>query len=193
MRMVSSDFSRRLCAFSVFSARILKATAGSGTSSAITVFTPSFLSAWSRWLPFGVKYWPSSRTATIGSRKMPIFSITVISLLTCASDASRWYGVGSTRSTGSADEQQRRAAERIAVAADDRAAVGLDLGGEPIEIGAAGLANLGGGQSDRRGRDFLAANGLFAWRHPRMIPGAARQPIRSGWQSSCSASFRGVE
>ena len=102
IRMVSSDFSRRLCAFSVFSARILKATAGSGTNSAITVFTPSFLSAWSRWLPFGVKYWPSSRTATIGSRKMLIFSITVISFLTCASDASRWYGVGSTRSTGSA-------------------------------------------------------------------------------------------
>jgi hypothetical protein len=51
----------------------------------------------------GVTYWPSfSRTATIGSRKRPMVSITPISRFTCASEASRWYGVGSTRSTGSA-------------------------------------------------------------------------------------------
>ena len=55
MRIVSSDFSRRLCAFSVLSARILNATGASGTSSAMTVFTPSFFSACRRWLPFGVK------------------------------------------------------------------------------------------------------------------------------------------
>ena len=35
MRIVSSDFSFRLCAFSVLSARILNATSGSGRSSAI--------------------------------------------------------------------------------------------------------------------------------------------------------------
>jgi len=45
MRIVSSDFSRRLCAFSVLSARILNATVASGTRSAITLLTPSFLSA----------------------------------------------------------------------------------------------------------------------------------------------------
>ena len=56
MRIVSSDFSFRLCAFSVFNARILNATSGSGTSSAITVLAPSFFIAWSRWLPFGVQY-----------------------------------------------------------------------------------------------------------------------------------------
>ncbi len=36
----------------------------------------------------------------IGSRKRPIFSTTPMSRLTCVSEASRWYGVGSTRSTG---------------------------------------------------------------------------------------------
>src|SRR5438105_11118168 len=39
---------------------------------------------------------------TTGSRKRPTFSMTVINLLTCASEGSRWYGVGSTRSIGSA-------------------------------------------------------------------------------------------
>ena len=72
IRMVSSDFSRRLCAFSVLSARILNATSASGTSSATIVRMPSFLSACNRWLPFGVQYRSSWRTATIGSRKRPM-------------------------------------------------------------------------------------------------------------------------
>ena len=41
MRMTSRDFSFRLWAFSVFSARIWNATAASGTTSAMMLFAPS--------------------------------------------------------------------------------------------------------------------------------------------------------
>ena len=42
IRIVSSDFSLTLCAFSVLSARILNATSGSGTSRPTIVCAPSF-------------------------------------------------------------------------------------------------------------------------------------------------------
>ena len=102
MRMTSSDFSRRLCAFSVLSARILYATSGSGSTSATTDFAPFARSAARRWFPFGVQYFPSLRTAMIGSRKRPSAPSTPVSRLTCASERSRWNGVGSTVSIGSA-------------------------------------------------------------------------------------------
>ena len=44
MRMTSSDFSLRLWAFSVLSARIWKATSGSGTRMAGTILALSFSS-----------------------------------------------------------------------------------------------------------------------------------------------------
>ncbi len=55
MRMTSSDFSRRLCAFSVLSARILYAISGSGRTSATMDRAPRLRSAPSRWLPLGVQ------------------------------------------------------------------------------------------------------------------------------------------
>ena len=55
MRMTSSDFSRRLCAFSVLSARILYATSGSGSTSATIERAPRPRSDASRWLPLGVQ------------------------------------------------------------------------------------------------------------------------------------------
>ncbi len=103
MRMTSSAFSRRLCAFSVFRARILYATSGSGSTSATIDFAPSARSEARRWLPFGVQYRPSGvRTAMIGSRNRPSASSTPVSRLTCASERSRWKGVGSTLSIGRA-------------------------------------------------------------------------------------------
>ena len=62
-------------------------------------------------------------------------------------------------------QQQRRAAERIPIAADDGAAVVLDLRGEAIDLRPSDLADFGGGEPDGRGRDFLAPDGRFAWRH----------------------------
>ena len=55
MRITSSDFSLRLCAFSVLRARIWKATSGSGTRIAGTHSALSFSSALRRWWPFGVQ------------------------------------------------------------------------------------------------------------------------------------------
>ena len=55
MRITSSDFSLRLCAFSVLRARIWKATSGSGTRIAGTISAFSFSSAVRRWCPFGVQ------------------------------------------------------------------------------------------------------------------------------------------
>ena len=98
------------------------------------VLTPSFLSACRRWLPFGVQYLSSCRMAMIGSRNSPIFSTTPINRLTCASEGSRWYGVGSTRRDRQRDDQQRLAAERIAVAPEHGAAVRPRPAPEPVEF-----------------------------------------------------------
>jgi len=85
-------------------------------------------------------------------------------------------------------EQQRRATERVAVTADDSAAVGVNLLGEAVDVGAAGLACLLRAEPDGCGSDFLAADRLFAWRHARMIPLLEGNPIHSGWQSRCTRS-----
>ena len=55
MRITSSDFSFRLWAFSVLSARIWNATSASGTRIAGTHSALSFSSAVRRWCPFGVQ------------------------------------------------------------------------------------------------------------------------------------------
>ena len=97
MRITSSDFSLRLCAFSVLSARIWKATSGSGTRMAGIISALSFASTARRWLPFGVQYRPGrGDTTTIGSTKRSSFLTTSWSRFTWVGDRSRWYGVGST-------------------------------------------------------------------------------------------------
>ena len=55
MRITSSDFSFRLCAFSVLSARICQASSRLGTTSAVIDFAPRRRIAASRWPPFGVQ------------------------------------------------------------------------------------------------------------------------------------------
>ena len=55
MRITSSDFSLRLWAFSVFKARIWKATSGSGMRIAGTTSALSLASTLSRWWPLGVQ------------------------------------------------------------------------------------------------------------------------------------------
>ncbi len=102
MRMTSSERSFRLCAFSVLSARMLNSTSLSGSTSATMLFAPMSFMAPRRWLPLGVQYMPSLRTAMSGSRKRPTRSIALASFFTCVSLRSRWYGVGSTLSIGSA-------------------------------------------------------------------------------------------
>ena len=102
MRITSSERSFRLCAFSVLSARICQAISRFGTTSAVIAFAPSRCSAASRWRPFGVqKPFSGAVMAITGSRKSPVLSITPASFLWCASERSRWNGVGSTLSIGS--------------------------------------------------------------------------------------------
>ena len=55
MRMTSSERSFRLCAFSVFSARICQAISRSGTTSAVMAFAPRRRIASRRWRPLGVQ------------------------------------------------------------------------------------------------------------------------------------------
>ena len=90
MRITSSERSLRLCAFSVLSARIWKATSSSGITSATIDLRPSSFAAPRRWLPLGVQYLPSLRTAMIGSRNRPTRSIALASFFTCVSLRSRW-------------------------------------------------------------------------------------------------------
>ena len=84
MRITSSAFSFRLCAFSVLSARICQASSRSGTTSAVIARAPSAASPTRRCLPFGVqKPFSGAVMAMIGSRKKPVFSITSASRLWC--------------------------------------------------------------------------------------------------------------
>ena len=102
MRMTSSDFSLRLCAFSVLRARIWNATSGSGIRMAGTHSAFSFCRTFSRWWPLGVQYTPGSGdTTTMGSTKRSIFFTASCRRLACAGERSRWYGVGATWSMGS--------------------------------------------------------------------------------------------
>ena len=103
----------------------------------------------------------------IGSRNRPIFSTTPISRLTCASDGSRWYGVGSTAGDRQRHDQQRLAAERIAVAAEHGAAVVLDLRRQRVERAALDRLRFRRRQPDGARRDFLPANRLLL-RHRRI-------------------------
>ena len=82
MRITSSERSRRLCAFSVLSARICQAISRFGTTSAMIDFAPSRRIASSRWRPFGVQK-PSfgAVIAMTGSRNSPVLSITPASFL----------------------------------------------------------------------------------------------------------------
>ena len=76
MRITSRLRSRRLCAFSVLSARMRKARPSSGEISAVIWRWPSTFAAARRWRPFGVQKPPSApRTTMIGSRKEPVSSI----------------------------------------------------------------------------------------------------------------------
>ena len=85
MRITSRLRSLRLCAFSVFNARIRKASPSSGDTSAVICLSPSTLAAARRWRPFGVQNSPSSpRTTMIGSRNDPASSIFC---------ARRWCGL----------------------------------------------------------------------------------------------------
>src|SRR5207248_5510047 len=63
------------------------------------------------------------------------------------------------------DEKQRLAAERIVVRGQHRAAMGLDLLRQSLDLGAAGVLRFSGRETNGRGRNFLAANWLLAWRH----------------------------
>src|SRR2546428_755789 len=73
MRITSSDFSRRLCAFSVLRARICQATSRLGTTSAVMARAPSLRIASRRWRPFGVQKPRSGAvTAITGSRNIPV-------------------------------------------------------------------------------------------------------------------------
>ena len=81
MRITSSAFSRRLCAFSVLRARICQAISRFGTTSAVIARAPRRRIAISRCMPFGVqKPFSGAVTAMIGSRNMPVRSSTSASL-----------------------------------------------------------------------------------------------------------------
>ena len=58
--------------------------------------------------------------------------------LTCASERSRWNGVGSTRSIGKRGEDLPVAAERVAEDREDRSAVLFDLACAASRLGAGG-------------------------------------------------------
>ena len=126
MRITSSDFSRRLCAFSVFSARICHAISRLGTTSAVI---DARAEPAHRLEPVHAVRRPEAFfgavTAMIGSRNMPVRSRTSASRRWCACDRSRWNGVGSTLSIGRIATQHRLAAERIVVGPDELAAHAL--------------------------------------------------------------------
>ena len=121
--------------------------------------------------------------STTGSRKRPTFSITVISRLTCGSDGSRWYGVGSTRSIGSATSRTECAAKGSLVRTEDGAAVRLDLG---VRSGARG----------RRGADLLRRRDRpislqpFSAARSALLHGSSEEYRRSSCEVKASA-YRG--
>ena len=75
------------------------------------------------------------------------------------------------------DEEQRRAAEGIAVASDDGAFVGFDIGGEAIEIGAARRA---ASAITTRSKRAATASLPACWNSP--------DPIACSWYPAASSS-----
>ncbi len=138
--MTSSDFSLRLCAFSVLSARIWNATSASGTRMAGTNFALSFSSTTRRWLPFGVQYTPGfGDIATIGSTKRSIFLTISWSRLAWVGERSRWYGVGLDLGHRQQAEDVPVIAHRLAVDGQRLPAVALDLLGQGHDLTGRGL------------------------------------------------------
>jgi hypothetical protein len=84
----------------------------------------------------------SPRTTTIGSRKRPIFSIDAhqpldVRVRRIALVRRRLDAIDGQRA-----EQQRRAAERIAVARQDSALIAFELLRDTVEVGAAGVSGF---------------------------------------------------
>ena len=113
----------RLCAFSVFSARMRYDSDSSGEISTVSCLRPSIFAAARRCRPFGVQKRPSSpRTTISGSRNAAVASMAPARRLACVGERSRWNGVGCTALNGQRREQQRAAAQRLAIGAERRAA-----------------------------------------------------------------------
>ena len=101
MRMTSRLRSRRLCAFSVFSARMRYASFSSPVRSAVTERIPRRRAASRRWRPLGERKPPSDGTAITGSRNTPVAPMASMSRSACVLERSRWNAVASTFFSGS--------------------------------------------------------------------------------------------
>ena len=89
--------------------------------------------------------------------------MTPVSRLTCASERSRWKGVGSTLVDRQGGQDLPVAAERVAVGAERRAAVLLDLPPRaPLRRARLARRDLGGGEAARRGSAFFFRLGGIA-------------------------------
>ena len=162
MRIVSSDFSRRLCAFSVFSARILNATVGVRHEQRHHRLHAELLQRLQPMVAvrrevLAVLAHDDDRIEEAADLLDDRHQLLDVRVGRVALVRRRLDAVDRQR-----DEQQRRAAERIAVASDDGAAVVFDLRGQPVDVGASGLARFRGGEPDGRGCGFLAADRLLA-------------------------------
>ena len=165
MRIVSNDFSRRLCAFSVFSARILNAIVGVRHEQRDDGAMPEFF----------------QRLQPVVAVRRPVAFVSVSTndddgieedahLFDHAHQAFdvrvrriALIGRGRNPIDGQRHQEQRLPAHRIEIAREHRALALLDDAGKRVEVGR-GDGGLRCRKALRKSRDFLATGSRFSRR-----------------------------